>query len=257
MTVVALEMEATGELCDAALALLNQQGPGVGDEHGPARAAMGANSGFIVSPAVASPRRRFARCPGCLRALRDGAVCTACTVAVAAPAVNASARITIAEDRAKRRLHRISQPSTVNAILVNDERVRQLENTAFGVRDRGAHADAVAADVNALADATIGFGHAENRIIMDHIIDSYFSISSQGASRFIEDIKTDTVVTYLVPEDPAEFYSSYASQNSDEHRMVMMPGGYYSDFLIRCDARVLFSRTSVGTSCLAELGLGT
>ena len=148
--------------------------------------------------AVRQTRRQyFRRCAGCNEPIRSQSAsqCDAC----ARPTGEASA----ADDRRKRRAHRGTHTGATK-ILIDDGKLRGLRNTAFGQQGE-AHAAAMRRDVGCLADAVIGPGHAGNRAIMDHVLDSYFCVVSHGDVRFIDDPAAGAAVTNVVPSMLASF----------------------------------------------------
>ena len=172
-----------------------------------------------------TPRQYFRRCAGCNEPIRSQSAsqCDAC----ARPTGRASA----ADDRRKRRAHRGTHTGATK-ILIDDGKLRGLRNTAFGQQGE-AHAAAMRRDVGCLADAVIGPGHSLNRVVMDHVLDSYFCVVSHGDLRFVDDPAAGAAVTNVVPSMLASFYYSYGTQDADDNQLVMPPGGFYSDFLLR------------------------
>ena len=164
-------------------------------------------------------RVRRRRCRACLAFIIGNAQCTQCLESGLLPvdAMQAAALddagSSAAKDRAKRIAHRPTH-GRPSQILVDPRKMR-------GVRLSGSsslvgHADearaAVARDVAALADAAIGHHHAHNRIVVDHLVDSYFNIQSQGRSRTIDDADAGARVTLLQDYQLSDFYMQFVAE---------------------------------------------
>lgn len=156
-------------------------------------------------------RRYFRRCAGCNAAIRSSSAsrCEVCAHRLEG--------VRAADDRRKRRAHRPTH-RTATSILIDDGKVRSLRNTAFGL-EGDAHAAAMRRDVDRLADAVIGRGHAENRSCIDHAVDSFVSVVSLGAVRFVDDPAAGAAVTMLPPSLLASFYYSYGTQDTDDNQV--------------------------------------
>ena len=175
---------------------------------------------------AATPRARvFAlRCRWCQAFVERGdALCAACSEPVAAS--NA------VEDRRKRRAYR-AHHGMARASMPDDVAVAHLRPGAHGLQDAEAHARAVHADVDALADKAIGHAHACKRQNYDLEFDSYLSITTLGRDRFIDDEFAGARVAHVSAAHLAGFFSSFVGE-AEEHQLTMMPGGFYADFLGR------------------------
>ena len=164
-----------------------------------------------LPPALAlATRRAFQlrlRCGACGARMRGSATCTACGAATATQSAE--------HDRARRIRFRGTQVKA-RKLLMDDERLRPVRVSAaqhYHVRDQpDAYAAAVRRNVQRLADAVVSPDYHAQVEGRDHLLDSYFSVLSFGASRFVNDPIAGIVRTPLPAAQLASFFAGYATQ---------------------------------------------
>ena len=166
-------------------------------------------SGPPPAPALAT-RRAFQlrlRCRACGAHMLVAATCTACGAATATQ--------TAEHDRAKRVRFRGTQVKA-RRLLVDDERLRPVRVSAaqhYHVCDEpDAYAAAVGRNVQRLAHAVVSPDYQAQVEGRDHLLDSYFSVLSFGASRFVNDPIAGIVRTPLPAAQLASLFAGYATQ---------------------------------------------
>ena len=118
-------------------------------------------------------------------------------------------------DRARRIRFRGTQVKA-RKLLMDGERLRPVRVSAaqhYHVRDQpDAYAAAVRRNVQRLADAVVSPDYQAQVEGRDHLLDSYFSVLSFGASRFVNDPIAGIVRTPLPAAQLASFFAGYATQ---------------------------------------------